>query len=135
MQDEMKYLEQDLKIIRSFPNIIEDTVVRIDISNIKQLIISTIKLNMNKIGKASEEVLQRLLSIGHTETQKAKKLNEITPYSTIAEYIEFAKALSERGVEKSIERVALNAVVLSENWNFLEQHNFPIKGKIMEQYM
>lgn len=135
MQDEMKYLEQDLKIIRSFPNIIEDTVVRIDISNIKQLIISTIKLNMNKIGKASEEVLQRLLSIGHTETQKAKKLNEITPYSTIAEYIEFAKALSERGVEKSIERVALNAVVLSENWNFLEQHNFPIKGNIMEQYM
>lgn len=75
MQDEIKYLEQDLIIIRSFPNIIEDTVVRIDISNIKYLIISTIKLNMNKIGKASEEVLQRLLSIGHTETQKAKKLN------------------------------------------------------------
>lgn len=90
----MKNLNNDLKIIRSFPNLIEDKLVRIDISQIKNSIISTINTNITKIGRASEQVLQRLLSIGQTETQKAQKLNEIKPYSTIAEYIHFAKALS-----------------------------------------
>lgn len=71
----MKNLHNDLKIIRSFPNMIEDKLVRIDISHIKNTIISTINSNITKIGRASEEVLQRLLSIGHAETQKAQKLN------------------------------------------------------------
>lgn len=50
----MKNLNNDLKIIRSFPNLIEDKVVRIDISQIKNSIISTITSNITKIGKASE---------------------------------------------------------------------------------
>jgi hypothetical protein len=50
----MRNLESDLKIIREFPNVIEDKVVRIDISSIKQKIISTITINIKQIGKASE---------------------------------------------------------------------------------
>lgn len=98
----MKNLKSDLQIIQSFPNVIEDKILRLDITVLKSKIISAINTNITKIVKASEDILQHLLTIGLAETQKAQKLNEITPYSTIAEYIAFAKALSNRGVEKSI---------------------------------
>ena len=55
-----------MKIIRGFDNVIENTLVRVDISEIKEKIIAAINLNMSKIGRASEEVLQGLLSIGQT---------------------------------------------------------------------
>ena len=62
----MKHLKDDLQIIKGFPDVIVDRVVRINISEVKHKIINTINGNMVKILKASEEVLQRLLTIGQT---------------------------------------------------------------------
>ena len=131
----MKHLQQDLIIIRNIPDVIVDRIVRINVSDVKSKIISTIKSNISKIIKASEDVLQRLLSIGQIETDRAKRLNDIVAYTTIGEYVKFAKALSNRGVEKSINKVAMNSVVLQENWEFLESNNHQVKHKMMGQYL
>ena len=61
----------------------------------------------------------RLLDIGYEETVKAQKLNEISPYSTIAEYVNFVTLLNTRSVDKSIEKIATNAIVIRDNWQFL----------------
>ena len=61
MQDEMRYLQQDLVIIQNIPDVITDRIVRVNVGEIKGRIISTITANMAKIIRASEEVLQKLL--------------------------------------------------------------------------
>lgn len=68
----MECLKSDLSIIQNFPNLITDQIVVIDITEIKAKIISTIEWSMNKILKTSEEVLQKILTLGQVEAQKAK---------------------------------------------------------------
>ena len=135
IQDEMNYLKEDLLLISSFPNIIVDKHVRINIQNIKEKIIKAIDSHKSKILKTSEDVLVKLLESGYEETVKAKKLNEITPYNTIAEYANFVKLLDNRNVDKLIEKIAINAIVVKENWEFLEKHNYAVRESVVLRYL
>lgn len=54
IEEEMGYLKQDLTLIRSFPNIIEIHFIRLDISEIKTRIETTIQSFIKKILKTCE---------------------------------------------------------------------------------
>ena len=80
----MRYLKQDLSLIRTFPNIIELQMVRIDISQIKDKIETTIESFIKKILKSSEDYVLQTLDFGHQQTVKARQLSQITPYNNLA---------------------------------------------------
>lgn len=61
----MKYLQDDLDLIKSFPNIVEIQMIRLDISQVKDKIESTIVGFMKKLLKVCEEYVAQTLEFGH----------------------------------------------------------------------
>jgi hypothetical protein len=96
IEEEMSYLKQDLELIKSIPSIIEIQFIRLDVTEIKAKIELTILAFIKKILKTCEETLGKMLEYGYEQTIKAKKLNELTPYTNLAEYIDFINFLNKR---------------------------------------
>lgn len=61
----MKYLQDDLELIKSFPDIIELQLIRLDISQVKEKIENTIVGFMKKLLKICEEYVAQTLEYGH----------------------------------------------------------------------
>lgn len=61
----MAFLQSDLALIRSIPNIIEIQFIRLDVTQIKEKIETTILSFMKKILKTCEETLGKMLEYGY----------------------------------------------------------------------
>lgn len=76
-----------------------------------------------------------MLEYGSQQTAKAKKLSEVTPYSNLAEYIEFVSFLNRRQVEKSVKTIAESVVFIDLNYIFLTNNKFDIKPAMLQRYL
>lgn len=75
------------------------------------------------------------MDYGQQQTVKVRELSEVTPYTNLAEYLDFIDFLNRREVEKSIANIAEKVVFIEKNVSFLRKNNHELPVMLLHKYL